>query len=737
MVPRYGDLARSVSHCLLRDAASATAKAARATPAGAAPRACSAPQASAPIADDISVDDLESTNDQPRGRPSCASSGERGSFGRSSGASGAPPALGEDACGESPPPGTASQKTSARLADVERRWSGMSTPGASRGRRTRATAAVPEAEAEARSEAPGGASARSKRGSARDELGDRGLTLAEYLLADSRGAAQNSPTAEALLRTMSRGPGQGAQGATERALSPKAMSRSLGRSESRAKSPTAWLPYEGEELLEVCEGLRNTIRRQMSEAAGSAKGAFRSMNLSGSGNITLGEFAAGVARLGVQWKELTGLRTARNLFRFFDLNRDGILDFAELFPEDAKRGATPERVSTPEFWGRWCRETDASNDGQRCPRWQLRGAEEKVEAFRRHGDDTQNSTDRRRWMTVTMTNLKHNGKSSSRCREIVAAHLPRGTGPLDQHEVNAFSAADVRWCRKMYRDKELGHARSIQKTVGELRETRHELHDFRKKLWKVTVQPLLLQKEEENRKVVAAGLGELLGLSRDMASSNTEAEQAGDGVENSRVARTKLAQEVGMNEQVVEELWEDFSKLCQEGKSQISRKGFRKMLAAASPGRHWAERDLEAWWNQIAHLRAREHGDIGLASTLPSRKASKDHLHLGVDIADGAAPPKGDCRGLARTKTPSLGNHEEFATGLAARFTKMRSQKEMFMEVDHMARTPSKAARATLTVSPPWEMESTMGSTRGRPSRALIDFESFVRWFATSEARAR
>jgi len=397
-------------------------------------------------------------------------------------------------------------------------------------------------------------------------------------------------------------------------------------------------------------------------------------------------------------------------------------------------------VSTPEFWGRWCRETDANLDAQRCPRWHPRDAEEKLEVFRRHGDDTQNVANRRRWMTVTMTNLKHNGKSSSRCREIVAAHLPRGTGPRDQHEVQAFSDADVRVCRKMYRDKELSHARSIQKTVGELRETRHELHDFRKKLWKVTVQPLLLQKEEENRKVVAAGLGELLGLSRDMASSNTETEQAGDDVENSRVARTKLAQEVGMNEQVVEELWEDFSKLCQEGKSQISRKGFRKMLAAASPGRHWADGDLEAWWNQITDLRAREKGDIGLASTLVSRQVSKDPFS--VDTAEAAAPTKGEHRSLERTKTPSLENHEEFATGLAARFTKMRSQKEMFMEVDLMARTPSKAertpSRKSLMVSAPWEMESTrMLSERVRPSRTLVDFESFIRWFATSEARAR
>lgn len=595
--------------------------------------------------------------------------------------------------------------------------------------------AVSEAEADARSEAPGGgASARSKRGSKRDDLGDRGLTLAEYLLADSRRATQNSPTAEALLRTMPRGQRQSVslQGSTERTLTPKTRAKSPLRSESPAKSPTAWLPYEGEELLEVCEGIRNTIRRQMSEAAGSARAAFKTLNLSGSGNITLGEFADGVARLGVQWRELTGLRTARNLFKFFDLNRDGILDFAELFPEDAKRGATPERVSTPEFWSRWCRETDANPSEKRGPKWNPRDAEEKLEAFRRHGTDTQNGADRRRWMTVTMTNLKHNGKSSSRCREIVAAHLPRGTGPPDQHEVQTFSDADVRGCRKTYRDKELGHARSIQKTVGELRETRHELHDFRKKLWKVTVQPLLLQKEEENRKVVAAGLGELLGLSRDMASSNNETEQAGDGVENSRVARTKLAQEVGMNEQVVEELWEDFARLCQHTKNQISRKSFRKLLQVASPGRHWAERDLEAWWHQITAWRARGQDDV---SALPSKQASKDHV--GGDVTD---PPKGDRRSL----TPSLGNHEEFATGLAARFTKMRSEKEMFMEVDQMARTPSHSvartpSRATLTVlEPPWEMEFTKTlSDRVRPSRALVDFESFIRWFATSEARAR
>merc|ERR1712183_98647 len=107
--------------------------------------------------------------------------------------------------------------------------------------------------------------------------------------------------------------------------------------------------------------------------------------------------------------------------------------------------------------------------------------------------------------------------SSARCRELVALHLPRGTGPKTRDDVKTFSVLDVQACRKEYTDQVHEPARHIQKAVYELRDQRRVLQLSRQKLWTVTEGPLLRQRAEEERKNTVQGLaiGGLLGSVKD------------------------------------------------------------------------------------------------------------------------------------------------------------------------------------------------------------------------------
>merc|ERR1740117_2098307 len=66
---------------------------------------------------------------------------------------------------------------------------------------------------------------------------------------------------------------------------------------------------------DILEHQRNQIRGEMIASAGSAKAALRYLDLNGSGNVSLGEFADGLTRLGVPWQEITGKKWPADVFR--------------------------------------------------------------------------------------------------------------------------------------------------------------------------------------------------------------------------------------------------------------------------------------------------------------------------------------------------------------------------------------------------------------------------------------
>merc|ERR1712050_794486 len=147
----------------------------------------------------------------------------------------------------------------------------------------------------------------------------------------------------------------------------------------------------------------------------------------------------------------------RDLFKLFDQDKDGVVNFQELFPVQAAQKKQPERTTTPEFWGQWVRHNKDWQDwdlenpkAMRKEMWKPGNRDEELGLLQHKSDFTEEVHTKKKWMSATIRRLKSRGKSDARCREIVALHLPKGTGPKDRDDVQIFSQMEVRACKKSY-----------------------------------------------------------------------------------------------------------------------------------------------------------------------------------------------------------------------------------------------------------------------------------------------
>jgi hypothetical protein len=212
------------------------------------------------------------------------------------------------------------------------------------------------------------------------------------------------------------------------------------------------------------------------------KSAFRSLDLSGSGQLSLQEFTDGMKSLRVDWTvtKCKNLKEVYGLFR----NKDGVVRLGDLFP-DTRKELTDHRMSTPEFWNRWTMSTHPKKenpDAKREPKWHPADQDEEVEILFAAAQARESATDRKRWLSQTFRRMKSQGKSDARCRETCASHLPRGTGPRDREYVRGFCQYDVRACKKRYAEAVSKPARRIQKEVSAMREQRKELESAKLEL---------------------------------------------------------------------------------------------------------------------------------------------------------------------------------------------------------------------------------------------------------------
>lgn len=249
------------------------------------------------------------------------------------------------------------------------------------------------------------------------------------------------------------------------------------------------------------EDLRESIREELINIVGGSMEAFRMMDLNGSGRISLQEFGDGMERIGVPWQELTGFRWMLHLFTLFDQNRDGVVDLEEFFPSDTRKDDGPRRLNTPDFLEHWCDWSDRySGRPARDPKWEGEAPRVELKRLFKAKKNQAAVAVHRKWMSSMFRRLKNRGKSDAQVRECIAAHLPRGTGPKDRQNVQTFSDAEVKNCKRQYNDGMQNHVRMIQKEVYTMREQRQNLADTRQQLFTITGPLLAAQRHEEEKK---------------------------------------------------------------------------------------------------------------------------------------------------------------------------------------------------------------------------------------------
>lgn len=313
-----------------------------------------------------------------------------------------------------------------------------------------------------------------------------------------------------------------------------------------------------------------------------AKTAFKLIDLNGSGHISSQEFADGISRLDVNWQQITGLHKGRDLFNLFDEDRDFQIDFRELFPEEATDDA--ERPSTPDFCRKYVRQRNYDIKGAR---WQPSDREEELKIMREFSDRSDEAAAKRLWMRSTMRRLKTRGKSDGRCREVVAAHLPRGSGPKDREGVNTFTKVDLKNCRKLYSDEVNVPTRRMWKVVGDYKDQRREQKRIYDRLYSVTEGLLQRQKAEENLNSLGSALG------GGLFSKPKEDEKQGSGNQNAR-----LTQITGLDSSEIDELHKDYIKFADTGE-MMGKRGFTRLLQALLPTKNMADTSTDEWWEQV------------------------------------------------------------------------------------------------------------------------------------------
>lgn len=242
----------------------------------------------------------------------------------------------------------------------------------------------------------------------------------------------------------------------------------------------------------LTEQKKEAVRHALVKAAGGAMHAFRILDMSGNLLVSPSEFNDGMQRLGVNWQEITGFTRCQEVYNMFDLQKSLTLTLDELFPDARLHlGYDRQRMSTPEFWSHWCKRTGNAENGERLhsPKWVPSGRDEELKAMCRSAEQRHEIERDRRHMVKTIAGLKKEGMSDARCREFVATHLPRGTGPKDRDDISSFSEAEVRSCRRAYNDPILTQARNIQKSIFDMKEQRQVLKGSRHKLWASIMDP--------------------------------------------------------------------------------------------------------------------------------------------------------------------------------------------------------------------------------------------------------
>lgn len=353
---------------------------------------------------------------------------------------------------------------------------------------------------------------------------------------------------------------------------------------------------------------QEVIRNELVIKGGNELKAFRAINLNGSGSICSQEFADGVKRFGVQWQQLTGLKKPRELFSLFDTGKTGVITLYNLFPSEKNKVVDETKQSTPRYWKSYVERSCNMEAGFGGAKWHAGTAEEELALSLKAAASHEESAHHNKWMKTTFRRMKFRGKSDARAREMVALHLPRGTGPEDLQGVHTFGASDLMHCKRVYSDAVLEPQRTITKAIDDLRKNRRDIHKAREQLYTVAIEPFerALKKEEVKNKLGAASGGLSLGLAKKQHEQEEAAHEEheeqhhvqDEPAEQEQATFGQLAKTVDMPVSEMEAVFKIWMRHTDKNET-IHRKNFQKLVEDLCPRRTIVENDMDAWWDQI------------------------------------------------------------------------------------------------------------------------------------------
>jgi hypothetical protein len=134
-------------------------------------------------------------------------------------------------------------------------------------------------------------------------------------------------------------------------------------------------------------------------------------------------------------------------------------------------------VSTPDFWGKWCRQNDKLlRQGERVAKWHAEDPDEEITRMLKRVEDQDQSASERRRMKMWIRHLKAEGASDEMIRRLCASHLPK---------VPRFTKEHAHKLRLRYNAKVTDSVRKVQDTVKDMREMRHTVSKFKESLTEV------------------------------------------------------------------------------------------------------------------------------------------------------------------------------------------------------------------------------------------------------------
>lgn len=273
------------------------------------------------------------------------------------------------------------------------------------------------------------------------------------------------------------------------------------------------------------------LRMQMIGRMGSAREAFQTMDTNGSGTVSFNEFERTFPRILGLTEGMPGFyRSIRRLWRLFDIDHKGFLDFKKVFPDEHwTQPEAPERMNTPEFLDYWTRKTREFPTGHRSAAWTPPTGDKKLEHAFSVQDIQAENREKKERMRAMIKRLKVKGKSSARIRDIVATHLPRGTGPLDMQEVPTFSPVEVQQIKSTYYMEVDEPSRNIQREVFSLRDSRRSLYSSRYHLGTVMKEDkrFVLSRSKDGTPSPLVSLGDAFRTKTEDQNSSSASDKAG------------------------------------------------------------------------------------------------------------------------------------------------------------------------------------------------------------------